>query len=311
MNGNYTPLTLTVNGDPNIAVAYAKQGDKNASGVVVTMVDESGNKITIPTGLTAKMRVLKPDRRWVEGNATIQSDGTVKATYTDQMLVIAGPCLADITLSENDQRLSSMNFTLMVERAPMGVDEDSYNEFGSLAAALEAATAAAESASTSATAAAASATSTATAKTSAEAAATRAETAARAAEDVIAEAVEEAIPEAVEQMTAAIEPDDFRRFWKDYFDSQRTGKVYGVKFPNGATAATTGIKLLDNEGLVCEPSDLTTEGQDDYADIPLFKWWHVNYEREEDGTPYPTAVEGSTNYQTTGAVDVGAMQMSF
>ena len=112
-------------------------------------------------------------------------------------------------------------------------------------------------------------------------------------------------------MTAAIEPDDFRRFWKDYFDSQRTGKVYGVKFPNGATAATTGIKLLDNEGLVCVPSDLTTEGQDDYADIPLFKWWHVNYEREEDGTPYPTAVEGSTDYQTTGAVDVGAMQMSF
>ena len=117
--------------------------------------------------------------------------------------------------------------------------------------------------------------------------------------------------EAIAQMTAAIEPDDFRRFWKDYFDSQRTGKVYGVKFPNGATAATTGIKLLDNEGLVCEPSDLTTEGQDDYADIPLFKWWHVNYEREEDGTPYPTAVEGSTDYQTTGAVDVGAMQMSF
>ena len=74
--------------------------------------------------------------------------------------------------------------------------------------------------------------------------------------------------EAVAQMTAAIEPDDFRRFWKDYFDSQRTGKVYGVKFPNGATAATTGIKLLDNEGLVCETSDLTTEGQDDYADIP-------------------------------------------
>ena len=146
MTENFTNLTLTVNGDPNIAVAYAKQGDKNASGVVVTMVDDSGNIITIPTGLTAKMRVLKPDRRWVEGNATIQSDGTVKATYTDQMLVIAGPCLADITLSENDQRLSSMNFTLMVERAPMGTDEDSYNEFGSLAAALEAATAAAESA---------------------------------------------------------------------------------------------------------------------------------------------------------------------
>lgn len=146
MTENFTNLTLTVNGDPNIAVAYAKQGDKNASGVVVTMVDDDGTKISISTSLTAKMRVLKPDRKWVEGSAEIQSDGTVKATYTDQMLVVAGPCLADITLTDGDQRLSSMNFTLMVERAPMGVDEDSYNEFGSLAAALEAATTAAESA---------------------------------------------------------------------------------------------------------------------------------------------------------------------
>ena len=51
MTENFTNLTLTVNGDPNIAVAYAKQGDKNASGVVVTMVDDDGTKISISTSL--------------------------------------------------------------------------------------------------------------------------------------------------------------------------------------------------------------------------------------------------------------------
>lgn len=310
MNEIYKELKLSVYGDPGADSAYAKQLDADSGGVIITMMD-GDQAVEVDSSCTAKLRVLKPDGKSCDGPATIEN-GKIKAKYTDQMLAVSGRCLADVTLTDGTgKRLSTMSFLLIVERVPYGNHIDSINEYTTFQEALDAVTEAAESASTSETASAASAASAAAAKTSAEAAATRAETAASAAEGVIAEAVEEAIPEAVEQMTAAIEPDDFRRFWKDYFDSQRTGKVYGVKFPNGATAATTGIKLLDNEGLVCEPSDLTTEGQDDYADIPLFKWWHVNYEREEDGTPYPTAVEGSTDYQTTGAVDVGAMQMSF
>ena len=310
MNEIYKELKLSVYGDPGADSAYAKQLDADSGGVIITMMD-GDQAVEADPSCTAKLRVLKPDGKSCDGPATIEN-GKIKAKYTDQMLAVSGRCLADVTLTDGTgKRLSTMSFLLIVERVPYGNHIDSINDYKTFQEALDAVTEAAESASTSETASAASAASAAAAKTNAEAAATRAETAASAAEGVIAEAVEEAIPEAVEQMTAAIEPDDFRRFWKDYFDSQRTGKVYGVKFPNGATAATTGIKLLDNEGLVCEPSDLTTEGQDDYADIPLFKWWHVNYEREEDGTPYPTAVEGSTNYQTTGAVDVGAMQMSF
>lgn len=97
-----------------------------------------------------------------------------------------------------------------------------------------------------------------------------------------------------------------------YYAVRRTGKVYQTKFPLYGTATTTaGEKLLDNAGLVCVPSTDTVEGQDDYADIPMFQWVNVNYIREADGSPVPTAIEGMSNYATSGSVDVGVMQMSF
>ena len=100
----------------------------------------------------------------------------------------------------------------------------------------------------------------------------------------------------------------------NYYALRRTGKVYQTKLWKFATNPTsTGVKQLDNEGLVFEPSTDTEEGQDDYLNgqHPLFEWVHCNYIRDADGTARPIAIEGSDEYKTTGAVDVGAMQMSF
>ena len=100
----------------------------------------------------------------------------------------------------------------------------------------------------------------------------------------------------------------------NYYALRRTGKVYQTKLWKFATNPTsTGVKQLDNEGLVFEPSTDTEEGQDDYLNgqHPLFEWVHCNYIRDADGTARPTAIEGTADYKTTGAVDVGAMQMSF
>lgn len=101
---------------------------------------------------------------------------------------------------------------------------------------------------------------------------------------------------------------------ENYYALRRTGKVYQTKLWKFASNPTsTGEKLLDNAGLVFEPSTDTEEGQDDYLNgqHPLFEWCNVNYVRDDDGTPRPTAIEGMNSYQTTGTVDVGAMQMSF
>lgn len=106
----------------------------------------------------------------------------------------------------------------------------------------------------------------------------------------------------------------FEKSIENYYALRRTGKVYQTKLWKFSTNPTsTGIKLLDNEGLVFEPSTDTEEGQDDYLNgqHPLFEWVHVNYVRDADGTARPIAIEGTSDYKTDGAVDVGAMQMSF
>lgn len=100
----------------------------------------------------------------------------------------------------------------------------------------------------------------------------------------------------------------------DYYAMRRTGKVYQTRFWKFAANPTSaGEKLLDNAGLVFEPSTDAEEGHDDYLNgqNPMFEWVNVNYIRDDDGAPRPTAIEGQENYKTSGAVDVGAMQMSF
>ena len=101
---------------------------------------------------------------------------------------------------------------------------------------------------------------------------------------------------------------------ENYYALRRTGKVYQTKLWKFASNPTSaGEKLLDNEGLVFSPSTDTEEDQSDYLNgqHPLFEWVHCNYIRDDDGTARPTAIEGMDGYKTTGAVDVGAMQMSF
>ena len=101
---------------------------------------------------------------------------------------------------------------------------------------------------------------------------------------------------------------------ENYYAMRRTGKVYQTKLWKFATNPTsTGVKQLDNEGLVFEPSTDTEEGQDDYLNgqHSLFEWCNVNYIRDADGTARPIAIEGMDSYKTEGDVDVGTMQMSF
>ena len=95
---------------------------------------------------------------------------------------------------------------------------------------------------------------------------------------------------------------------------RRTGKVYQTKLWKFAeNPSSLGEKQLDNAGLVFEPSTDTSEGRDDYlnGEHPMFEWVHCNYVRDADGSPRPIAIEGDGVYKTTGAVDVGSMQMSF
>lgn len=127
----------------------------------------------------------------------------------------------------------------------------------------------------------------------------------------------------VEQPDGDSEDDDESYPWEDaaaklkehlsaIFALQKTGKIYQTKiYKFNSNPTSAGVKLLDNEGLEFEPSTDTVEGADDYADIPLFNWWHCNYVRSDDGDPYVTAIKGDSDYSEEGLADVGAMGMTF
>ena len=117
-----------------------------------------------------------------------------------------------------------------------------------------------------------------------------------------------AASEATKAQEAALSADNLHTTISAMFAAQRTGKVYSVNIPIFANnQSSTGEKTGDNAGLVCEPSTDTDEGQDDYAEIPLFKWYNCNYVREDDSFAKITALEGMPEYKTEGAVDVGVI----
>ena len=113
---------------------------------------------------------------------------------------------------------------------------------------------------------------------------------------------------------ATLEKEELEKAIENYYAMRRTGKVYQTKlWKTAANPSSAGEKLLDNAGLVFEPSTDTVLGQDDYLNgqNSLFEWVHVNYIRDSDGSPRPIAIEGMEEYKTSGSVDVGSMQMSF
>lgn len=77
--------------------------------------------------------------------------------------------------------------------------------------------------------------------------------------------------------------------------------------------SSLGTKMADNEGLVCTPSTVATAGQDDYADLPLFACFDVNYTIDANSLePVIHAIKGVYGAFTAQPVDsfVGVMQMT-
>ena len=93
----------------------------------------------------------------------------------------------------------------------------------------------------------------------------------------------------------------------------RNGKVFATKIWHYATnTSSAGERMLDSIGLTCTPATDTTAGQDDFATASeIFTWQRCSYVRDDDGTARPTALYGSPNYRTTGAVDIGNVYPTF
>lgn len=96
------------------------------------------------------------------------------------------------------------------------------------------------------------------------------------------------------------------------FNSQRTGKIYTVRFPLWETSQTcNGEKLDDNAGLVCNPSTSVTRGESDYENIPLFKTYDCNAYVDDNGVRHITAIKGDKDFKDVGKIDVFVLGMSY
>ena len=160
-------ITIDIFERPYYRFLYAKQYDSIARVLKVT-ITANGQPIPKEAGVTADFRALKPDGKSVVRAATVNSDGSVTVALSDQTLAVAGEVKADIVLLKGDAILSTATFVIRVERAPLGAELPSTNEFLELVEATQAARKATEEATS--------------AKNSANTAAERAETAAGAAE---------------------------------------------------------------------------------------------------------------------------------
>lgn len=127
---NYTKeLTLDIGKKYLLSAVYAKQGDMASRYLKITLMN-GAEQYKPASGNTAKFRALKPDGNSVMNPATINSDGTVTCELTSQTLACAGLVKADVVILDgNSKALATASFDIAVERAPIGADIESANEF--------------------------------------------------------------------------------------------------------------------------------------------------------------------------------------
>ena len=96
-----------------------------------------------------------------------------------------------------------------------------------------------------------------------------------------------------------------------YWDAYRDGKMYTTEFNNyEVSPSPTGTKKDANAGLVAVPSTNLVAGQDDYANIGLFKPVEVNAYVDENDDYHITAIKGDARFKRDGTNgDVYIMNM--
>jgi len=123
-------LTLDLNGRQHKQFIEVKQFDENSHKFIIT-VKQDGETVTLSSGLTYKMRIVKADKTWCIYNASLQ-DGAVVAIPGDQAFTVKGLAIADIEITEGDQLLSTAYFFLDVGPSGVGEHISSSNEYKEL-----------------------------------------------------------------------------------------------------------------------------------------------------------------------------------
>ena len=113
-----TEITLDVEGECLHYLVSAKQGDKSTRYIKARIVHD-GADITVPSGVTVRANIRKPDGKTCYNECTWESNNYAVLCLTNQALAAAGTAYCDFELRDaNDVHiLSTQSFTIEVERS--------------------------------------------------------------------------------------------------------------------------------------------------------------------------------------------------
>lgn len=121
------PITVEVS-KPNVFQAIAaKQNDSNSRFLKVTFVNE-GEKIYIIPSAKVTINAERKDGHSNSFLGVVNDDGTATVPIHSEMLELPGYVNCDVSIIEEDSKLTSTTFTLLVEEASHGSDDISTDE---------------------------------------------------------------------------------------------------------------------------------------------------------------------------------------
>ena len=130
-------ITLDLSSDINMTRIYAKKHDRKSRYVLAKILNNNV-PYQIPTGTTAVIRCIKPDKTKIFDDAEITSEGEIKAELTEQMLSTPGEAICEISLyGSDDSLLTTASFRLEIEKAAYDDSAiESTDEFNALVDAM-------------------------------------------------------------------------------------------------------------------------------------------------------------------------------
>ncbi len=115
-------LDLTV---PRVQNVRCVQDDQNTRLVRIVVTNNGEPFLLNPETMIISYKVCKPDSRyvWNKTGITINDDGTVTVDLSEQALAITGIAKSALKIQEGEEKISTLPFNIIVEKAVVGNDE--------------------------------------------------------------------------------------------------------------------------------------------------------------------------------------------
>ena len=106
-------IILNTNNDRPNSRIIIKQGCIDTITLIAT-INDKGGVLTLPTGTTAKVRMLKPDKKQVLNDCVVDGNN-IRVSITQQMQTAVGDGKCEIILFQGAKTLTTVTFPIAIE----------------------------------------------------------------------------------------------------------------------------------------------------------------------------------------------------